>query len=522
MVKLVVLVVVGLLLIGVSCKKEPVNTPVQANVTINETDKSLYLNDTTKLTVTITPESINQNVTWSSANSEIASVDSEGLVTAHHVGQTKIKATLVEDTTKYSEIQITVNEKPRTITSITINSESVLKQYADEFDLTKVLIDVIYGDNSQATLPVTASMVNESISELQLEGLHDVVISYGDKTTNVSIEVIYRGTPGLIFTLSTYGDYYSVAGYSGSETMVVVPSVYRNVPVTHISDQAFFGNAQIKKVVLPNSITSIGEAAFYNCQNLNTLAIPNSVEIVKSHALYSVKILYLEANTLNANWATDCYNPQQTYIHYGTNINSLTIEGDFEYYVKGDYAVISDYLGTSEEITTPTSFGNYQVKVIGGALFKNSKALSITIPSGVVTIENYAFANAEDMTILNLPDTLVTLGDCSIRECLSLETLKLPDTLESIGANAFNQSNVLTRLVIPKNVTTIGEYAFSWCTSIKELYIPKSVTTIGEGACYSCSSARIYLEVAEALQGWNSKWNMSGRPLVFNATMPEE
>lgn len=519
--KLIILVLVGLLMIGVSCKKdEDVKTPDPATIAINEGDQDIYVNETVQLSATIT--NTESTITWSSASSIVASVNSTGLVTAHNTGTVKIKAALTDDQTVSSEITITVTKRPKAVTSITINSESVLKQYVDEFDLSKILIDVVYDDSTTNTLALTSSMIDLSIDEVSLEGIHNVVVSYGEQSLSVNIEVLYRGTPGLILTLSTYGDYYSVAGYSGSDTFVEIPSVYRNVPVTHISDKAFFGNAVIKKAVLPNSITSIGEAAFYNCPNLSTIVIPRTVETVKSHALYSVKILYLESSTINSKWASDCHNAQQTYIHYDTKIETLTIENDFEYYIRDGYAVISDYLGNSAEIITPVAFGDYPVKVIGGALFKNNEATSITIPSGVITIEDYAFANAENMTTLNLPNTLITLGDCSIRECLSLTTLKLPDTLETIGANAFNQTNALTRLVIPSNVKSIGEYAFSWCTSIRELYIPKSVTTIGEGACYSCSIATIYLEVAEALPGWNATWNMSKRPLTFNATMPEE
>ena len=46
-------------------------------------------------------------------------------------------------------------------------------------------------------------------------------------------------TDGLIFALND-DQSYSVTGYTGLETEVVIPSVYENLPVTSIGNRAFY------------------------------------------------------------------------------------------------------------------------------------------------------------------------------------------------------------------------------------------------------------------------------------------
>src|SRR5690606_7133925 len=67
-------------------------------------------NGTLQLVATVTPSDVSQAVTWSvEEGTEFVSVDENGLVTAIANGTATVRATSVEDETKYGEIEVVVN-----------------------------------------------------------------------------------------------------------------------------------------------------------------------------------------------------------------------------------------------------------------------------------------------------------------------------------------------------------------------------------------------------------------------------
>jgi uncharacterized protein YjdB len=80
-----------------------------SSVAVSPTSASLYAGNTQQLSTTISPENAtNKNVTWSSSNTAIATVNSSGLVTAVSAGTATITAT-TQDGNKTASATITVN-----------------------------------------------------------------------------------------------------------------------------------------------------------------------------------------------------------------------------------------------------------------------------------------------------------------------------------------------------------------------------------------------------------------------------
>ena len=73
-----------------------VRTPSVTGVTLNHSDLGLTVNETETLTATVLPALANQNVSWSSNNTSVASVNSAGRITAHARGTAIITATTAE------------------------------------------------------------------------------------------------------------------------------------------------------------------------------------------------------------------------------------------------------------------------------------------------------------------------------------------------------------------------------------------------------------------------------------------
>ena len=80
------------------------------SVTIEGGDKEVIIGSTTQLNAVVKPNNIlNNRVIWTSSNEKVASVNSQGVVTANKLGSTTITATSVQDESKKSAIKVTVS-----------------------------------------------------------------------------------------------------------------------------------------------------------------------------------------------------------------------------------------------------------------------------------------------------------------------------------------------------------------------------------------------------------------------------
>lgn len=92
-----------------------------------------------------------------------------------------------------------------------------------------------------------------------------------------------------------------------------------------------------------------------------------------------------------------------------------------------------------------------------------NSVVSLTIPSTVKTIDEYAFANwGSAATFTIAPGSrLESIGGYAFQALGIQGALVLPEGLTTIGDNAFEDAEGLTALTIPSTVTSIGDYAFA-------------------------------------------------------------
>ena len=132
-------------------KKETISgaitvTQLATGININQTTLSLEVNQTSQLTATVVPDNTsNKNVIWSSKDDNIASVNSNGLVTAKTTGSTIITVTTTDGSNKSASCNITVKSAGTPI-------ESKLKEgdylyYEDGTGITRKCV-VLYDSNS--------------------------------------------------------------------------------------------------------------------------------------------------------------------------------------------------------------------------------------------------------------------------------------------------------------------------------------------------------------------------------------
>ena len=74
----------------------------------------------------------------------------------------------------------------------------------------------------------------------------------------------------------------------------------------------------------------------------------------------------------------------------------------------------------------------------------------------------------------------------------NVSTVTIPSGVTSIESEAFFDFYNITSLTIPDSVTTIGQFAFNRCTALEEVTFGSGVTTIANSAFRNCSSCLLF------------------------------
>lgn len=130
--------------------------------------------------------------------------------------------------------------------------------------------------------------------------------------------------------------------------------------------------------------------------------------------------------------------------------DGYTTEGDFTYYVSGNYAAVTKYSGSAESVTVPAKINSAYVINIGDKAFSANKTMkSISLPSTILAIGKAAFNECTGLTKVTLPSKLQKIGDAAFWYCTSLKAIYIPPSVTAIAANSFTGCKNATAYVIP-------------------------------------------------------------------------
>lgn len=240
---------------------------------------------------------------------------------------------------------------------------------------------------------------------------------------------------------------------------------------TAIAGGAFEGCANLKKIILPETIISLGERSFSDCGGLVSINIPQNVEWISY-------------------WAFEnC-----------SNLETITVdEANKKYDSRNNCNAIIETMNNKLVAGCSTTIFPSELQSIGvGAFIGRNNLTSIVIPTGVDVIETSAFASCKNLTVITIPESVHYVDWYAFAWCDKLSDVYV-ENIEAWcsiifpgGHDLFTAENVyldgepIKELIIPNTVTSIEHFAFNSSEFFSSIVIEESITSIGHSAFSYC------------------------------------
>ena len=258
----------------------------------------------------------------------------------------------------------------------------------------------------------------------------------------------------------------------------------------------------------PEAYIALGEGCFYNASTGNGLIIPGPYDnLIPAHAFDGfqgdITIQLSQPITTVGDYAF-----ANTTGSFNVAIESLASIGNYSFYNATGLTQIElagnlSSIGAHAFEGCSNVNGNLMIpstirQVPEGAFKDCGFDGKLTLPVGLTTISDYAFANASFSEII-LPSTLRNLGVSCFSDCDGITSITIPARTggsfiadDNSEGNVFANCSNLQSVIIKSGVSRIGQGVFTGCSSLETITIPSSVTSIGTTAFSDCNAELLY------------------------------
>ena len=286
---------------------------------------------------------------------------------------------------------------------------------------------------------------------------------------------------------------------------VEIPTKIKDIKVTSIGNEVFFGCSELTSIEIPSSVTSIGNLAFSGCSGLTGIEIPSSVTSIRDYAFSSCSGLTgieIPSSVTSigdlAFWfcsgLKDVYytgtQEQWNAISFGSGGDVLNVFGAYDEDLRQNISIpftlhcnysrpkpdvpaagtsLKEKTGREFKVTESDGSDSKPSVTLTKLSAKEKKAKKVTIPKTV--------------TINNVKYQVTGIAAKTFKNSKKLQTVVIPDTVTEIGTGSFEGCKKLKSVTIGKNVTSIGKNAFKNCKNLKKITVKSTkLKKVGKGA----------------------------------------
>ena len=229
------------------------------------------------------------------------------------------------------------------------------------------------------------------------------------------------------------------------ENMSPITTLIFGEEVERIPAYLCYGHTTLKSVTLPNSVAVVEPFAFRGCTGL-------------AEPIYNSKVFAFMPPSYKGD-----YNIPDGIISIAggafsgcSSITSITLP---ESVTEIGYQAFYGCTGINSPVYNATIYARCPITMEG----------EYTIPEGTKKIGSSAFANATQLTKINIPNSVVEIGEEAFYKCEGLSSLDLPNEIVSIGNQAFEGCKNITDFVLGDSLKTIGDRMFYECQNLQTI-----------------------------------------------------
>ena len=436
-----------------------------------ETSTLYGLNGTVKLSANVMPSNAtNKAVTWSSRNTSVATVSSDGTVKAVGYGTTVITATTVNGLTS----NCTINVKKEEVTSLTIATKPTKTNYyvGDTLNTAGLTLKAAYNNGTTQTI---TSGFTCTPTALTSAGTQTVTVNYGGKTATFAVNVQDVTLSGIaIASNPTKTSYY--VGDTLDTTGLKLTATYSNGTTQTITSGFTCTPTALSTAGVQTVTVNYGGKTATFAVNVELPVLP----FVTLTFDPTDGVLDLADTPEKTVYPGEAYGrlPEPTadgmvflgwYTESGKRITSLAtcdLTGDAT--VSARWALASAEGWSFDEATgTLTLDGSGAMKEYTSAAEApwysyHDSIEHLVVKSGVTSLSSYAFVGCQNLADITLPDTLQTIGTMTFYGCDSLNNVTIPASVRTIGSYAFADALSLSRITFAGDAPEFGTGVFTF------------------------------------------------------------
>lgn len=406
------------------------------SVSLNKASTTILIGGTDQLTATVLPANANNKaVTWSSSNTSVATVSSNGLITAVGVGSCTITVT-TQDGGKTATCAVTVNPIP--VTGVSLNTSGQTISIGDTYQLVATVTP-----SNATNKAVTWSSSNTSVARVSSNGLVTAVGAGSAVITVTTQDGGYTATCNIaVPNPAPVVDGIVISGYGGA---VNIGSSFTLHVYYHYSD----GTTGTTDIANANSWSGYGNNFSISGSGTFTATYEGSCYITYSTGGYTAQV-YATASRYVSSIAITSYS---TPVALGSGAVQWGITATWRYATNG-YTTTTQTSGVSwssdnSGIASVNSSGQVSPVAVGSTTIRTS--YSGKSASHSITVTSQALS-------LTLSSDSVSMQDSSIDLSVSVTategaTINVTSTNENLLYATYVSTTKLIRLTARGNAS---------------------------------------------------------------------